>query len=68
LPCSLKPDHYSKFNDIRAKKVETAKDAEFGVSRGCFNKFNKRPDLYGIKMQGEVAAADNVDAEVFHVT
>jgi hypothetical protein len=52
------------FNDMKAKKFEAAKDAEFVVSRGWFDRFNKGSDLHDVEVQGEAAAADTVDADI----
>ncbi|XP_040194034.1 tigger transposable element-derived protein 1-like [Rana temporaria] len=55
----------SLFNDLKAKKGETAKDAEFSASRGWFDRFKKRSNLHNIKIQGEAAAADHKAAESY---
>ncbi|XP_053567651.1 tigger transposable element-derived protein 1-like [Bombina bombina] len=55
----------SLFNDLKAKKGEAAKDAEFVASRGWFDRFKKRSNLHNIKVQGEAAAADNEAAESY---
>jgi hypothetical protein len=55
----------SLFNDMKAKKGEAAKDAEFGASRGWFDRFKKRSNLHNIKVNGEATAADIVAAECF---
>ncbi|XP_053546944.1 tigger transposable element-derived protein 1-like [Bombina bombina] len=53
------------FNDLKAKKGEAAKDAEFFASRGWFDRFKKRSNLHNIKVQGEAAAADTEAAESY---
>ncbi|XP_053561440.1 tigger transposable element-derived protein 1-like [Bombina bombina] len=55
----------SLFNDLKAKKGEAAKDAEFVASRGRFDRFKKRSNLHNIKVQGEAAAADTEAAESY---
>ncbi|XP_053568580.1 tigger transposable element-derived protein 1-like [Bombina bombina] len=55
----------SLFNDLKAKKGEAAKDAEFVASRGWFDRFKKRSNLHNIKVQGEAAAADTEAAESY---
>jgi hypothetical protein len=52
-------------SDMKAKKGEVAKNAEFGASRGWFDRFKKRSNLHNIKVQGEAASADTVAAESF---
>jgi hypothetical protein len=47
-------------SDMNAKKGEAAKDAEFGASRGWFDRFKNRSNLHNIKVQGEAASADTV--------
>ncbi|MEE6472512.1 hypothetical protein FKM82_009634 [Ascaphus truei] len=49
----------SLFNDLKAKKGEAAKDAEFVASRGWFDRFKKRANIHNIKVQGEAAAAES---------
>jgi hypothetical protein len=39
------------FIDMEAKKGQAAKDAEFGASRGWFDRFTKRSSLHNIKVQ-----------------
>ncbi|XP_053568147.1 tigger transposable element-derived protein 1-like [Bombina bombina] len=55
----------SLFNDLKAKKGEAAKDAEFVASRGWFDRFKKRSNLHNIKVQGEAAAANTEAAESY---
>ncbi|XP_053555715.1 tigger transposable element-derived protein 1-like [Bombina bombina] len=55
----------SLFNDLKAKKGEAAKDAEFVASRGWFDRFKKRSNLQNIKVQREAAAADIEAAESY---
>ncbi|XP_053555977.1 tigger transposable element-derived protein 1-like [Bombina bombina] len=55
----------SLFNDLKTKKGEAAKDAEFVASRGWFDRFKKRSNLHNIKVQGEAAAADTEAAESY---
>ncbi|XP_053546948.1 tigger transposable element-derived protein 1-like [Bombina bombina] len=55
----------SLLNDLKAKKGEAAKDAEFVASRGWFDRFKKRSNLHNIKVQGEAAAADTEAAESY---
>jgi hypothetical protein len=44
---------------MEAKKCQAAKDAEFGASRGWFDRFKKRSNLLNIKVQCQAAAADS---------
>jgi hypothetical protein len=55
----------SLFDEMKAKKGETVKDADFGASRGWFDGFKRLSNLYDIKVQGGAAAADTVAAESF---
>jgi hypothetical protein len=51
-------------SDMKAKKGEAVKDAEFGASHGWFDRFKKRSNLRNIKVQGEAASADTMAAEI----
>jgi hypothetical protein len=54
----------SLFYEMKAKKGEAGKDADFGASREWLDRFKRRFNLY-INVQGQAAAADTVAAESF---
>lgn len=57
----------SLFNDLKAARTASEGDCneEFVASKGWFNRFKKRTNLYNLKAQGEAASADVSAASSF---